>query len=1234
MKKCISWILVVVMCLGMLSGCGSNDDSTGNTDRRRRNTSDVEDTSGDKGNTSNVEDPSGDKGNTSNTEDPSGDTGNTSNTEDPSGDTDNFNYEDWLKNGGGSSDVSQEDPSDTESEKHGSKAFSQEMRKGLTVSAEENAFSRDGQLTINELSEDKAEELFTKLNDAYVPVLDAWETDAGLSGDEDIPGIYHCEYDLKSTEIPEELYDSLTVIRIGDDGSVNEYACEVKDGKLIWDSSRNSITIVTVALWTTAVVVEVAAGMYAYDYYQQWIGAKYIKKGYEIVKLADQDSDFTFYYDRPESTTELKAMEDAIKEKAFEEAREWYKASGQYTGIELFTSKEERINAKAAMIMKEMLAADEAYQKALKEYNAIPADVKAEIECVKAARDFIRWHLKASALGYKADVVLASEYENHGEQLTPWVKRRYIVVRRIPASYDEYGDIVVDARYYNEVLTTCAHEMFHLYTAKHYTDLSFKNTAFAEMTALWAQAEAEEYFKEYNYFKEYAPGESMPENAEELGQAGRKYLALGLDGLPDDAISERLKPAQDKGYATYAFPIFIKKRLKSKVSPWDMSVKYDEQWGRGFEKVFTTTFGISTGELETYWRLFVRENKTRLSKVSDELKYGESVTFLKEGKNISSGSSLFTIDGHYKVTLPAADYSVRASDFSLFKEEKTELLIVEDPERASKIPNLEFVMPDGTVKTETKNGFAVSYTPTKSDAPFYILSVQGNGGKAESYFEVYPLFAPDAPKAEVDKDKKGVDVTLLSALTEVKEAKDKVTDGIMITVKSGEAIVQTQKVSFSDFEKGKDYVANVPFNSAEVPESVDITISEYTDAGAGAKEYQGPESKAVTVRTGGNAVGWVEPITGLGITSDMSADQIEVLLYENHVDQMELVPRQMIKEIYGAYTPENMGKKVTFDIEADPVIVKLDSKTPYELKQYISYEDLGLVLFDHKIPTGYDCDLKLNDLMLVKKHLNYNSKPGQVVVIFGEESTVEYGYHYAKYDSKDSEVIDEEVFTQGEDNKKVNLERRLYYIQKDGKLYLTFQYASEHYWEVTRVHIGGEGWVDPLSYKGGSNLADFFETTKASPAKYLRVSPMLHDTLHDLSLTDSSGYSFVIDLADGAETVYKKERVSINLNNKSVLLNVEVHFKTTLKSVTGGQIPQISVTKMTAYDLDGAVVLDYKPSSDLFYVGYSTEADEYFDTNFKKTAYRRNCLYQSHGEQKGDEGIGFYFHIDEAYIGK
>ncbi len=1212
MKKCVSLILVLAMCLSMFAGCGRKP-----------------------------ADPAG----PGTAVDPPA-------SEDPSGSSGTSEYENWLINGGGSSDVSQEDPpaedpdgedssgedssgedsSGEGTEGEGSKAFRKEMRKGLTVSAEENAFSKDGQLQISDLSDEKAEELFTKLNASYVPVLDAWETDAGLSGDEELPGTYHCEYDLRAAEIPEELYDSLTVVRIGEDGSVNEYACEVKDGKLIWDSSKNSITVVTVALWTTAVVAEIVLGMYAYDYYTEWIGAKYIRDGYEIVKLADQDSDFTFYYDRPESTKELKEMEAAIKEKAFAEAREWYKSVGQYTAFSFLFSAESKINTKAAQLMKEMLAADEAYQKALKAYNAIPADVKTEIECVKAARNYIRWTLKASALGYKADVVLASEYDNHGEQISPWIKRNYIVVRRIPASYDKDGEIVVAAKDYNTVLTTCAHEMFHLYTSKHYASMSFKNTSFAEMTALWAQAEAEEHFKDY-LLKEYAQGEQPAETAEELGIAGKKYLALGLDGMPDDSILERLKPAQDKGYATYAFPMFIKKRLNSKVTPWDMSVNYDKQWGQSFEKVFTTTFGITASELETFWRLFVRENKNKFGKANDELKYGETVIFRKDGKNVSSAGTVVSIDGHYRIPLAAADYSVRTSVFSLYREPTTEILIVEDPERKSKIPSLELVLPDGAAKKETKNGLVVSLEAT-ADQSLYVLAVQGNGGKADSFYDVYPLFPPDAPKAEADQEKKGVDVTLSSALTEAPEAKDKVTDGILITVKSGEETIQTQKVPFSEFEKGKDYVANVPFNSGDLPESVDVTISEYTDKGAGAEAYEGPESKAVSVKTGAKAAGWVEPVAALGITSEMDSNTIEEILFEQHVDQLELVPRQIEKDIYHVYTPEFEGRSVLLDLEADPVIVKLDTKTPYELKQYVSYEDLGLVIWDHQIPTGYDCDLKLNDLQLVKKSLPYSDKSGEVIVTFGKESEVTYGYHYAEYDSKDTEVTGEEIFTQGDNNIRVKFTNEMYYRLKDGKLYVQFHYDSDFFWEVPRVHIGGEGWVDPLSYKGGENLADFFEATKASPAKYLRVSPLLCDTKHDFLLPEYSGHSFLIDLSDGAETVYKKDKVFINLNNKSPELSVEVRFKTTLESVDGGRIPRISVTKMMVYDTDGNVVFDYKPSGDLFYRGLSEEADKYFSERFRKHTYRSDCLYQGHGEKKGDEGIEFNFHIDEAYIGK
>ena len=98
-------------------------------------------------------------------------------------------------------------------------------------------------------------------------------------------------------------------------------------------------------------------------------------------------------------------------------------------------------------------------------------------------------------------------------------------------------------------------------------------------------------------------------------------------------------------------------------------------------------------------------------------------------------------------------------------------------------------------------------------------------------------------------------------------------------------------------------------------------------------------------------------------------------------------------------------------------------------------------------------------------------------------------------------------------------------------------------------------------------------------------------------------------------------------------MTVEVRFKTTLKSVNGGKIPQISVTKMTAYDVNGGVLFDYKPSGDLLYRGYSAEADKYF-SRFWDDDDRSDCLYQGHGEKKGDESIGFYFHVDEAYMGK
>ena len=77
-----------------------------------------------------------------------------------------------------------------------SKAFSEEIVDGVTISAEKNALDKNRKFTMEEVSAEKYEELadsYQKKYDEPGLLYDVWELDAGLKDDEVLPGTYRID---------------------------------------------------------------------------------------------------------------------------------------------------------------------------------------------------------------------------------------------------------------------------------------------------------------------------------------------------------------------------------------------------------------------------------------------------------------------------------------------------------------------------------------------------------------------------------------------------------------------------------------------------------------------------------------------------------------------------------------------------------------------------------------------------------------------------------------------------------------------------------------------------------------------------------------------------------------------------------------------------------------------------------------------------------------------------------
>ena len=209
-----------------------------------------------------------------------------------------------------------------------SKAFSEEIVDGVTISAEKNALDKNRKFTMEEVSAEKYEELadsYQKKYDEPGLLYDVWELDAGLKDDEVLPGTYRIDMDLDKLGIDKSMQEDAKLYRIDDEGNWYEYSTELDGSTLTCDSNQNSL--VAVLLGVGAVAIPSFAGYQ--DLSKKSEGGAYMKvRGVNkyILKVDNKDR-FQIIIDTEavrktifESTDVYNDAFDRAKKEAFKQA--------------------------------------------------------------------------------------------------------------------------------------------------------------------------------------------------------------------------------------------------------------------------------------------------------------------------------------------------------------------------------------------------------------------------------------------------------------------------------------------------------------------------------------------------------------------------------------------------------------------------------------------------------------------------------------------------------------------------------------------------------------------------------------------------------------------------------------------------------------------------------------------------------------------------------------------------
>ena len=698
----------------------------------------------------------------------------------------------------------------------GTKEVNQSFDFGLQIHADKNALDIDRTFTAVQIEDDnRLMELTEKLEDQSGIVLDAFEIDAGLSPDERFPDTFTMTYDLKKLGIPESLYDYLSVVRIGDDGTQYPLVTKSDGAKLICSSDQNSIFLFVVTGLLTFGPLSI--------YTAQHMGKYGIKGSSQYTSTTFCDGRYRLMW--PET---MKAENEAVALKLMDDMQEIYQSQFRTRGFKsrsdlirkigaLDPNKKWRDNAKKAF---GDLYSDKEFCVLLEKYmdpewqdqNLLPYTVLIYKRAIIAADGYIRkerdFYMKERTL----DLVIDPKLSDLASMKSPSLHYPYILLSGqesgFPRNDEQYSIAkkanLEQARQVANIYLTLVHEMFHVVQSDNIRIRYDVYTSFFEATAVAVEKEALDYFKKNKtdvFYDNYKYEESYIKHYETL----RLPLGSGASFTYDNEYRQQ-------GYLLSDFVIFLRdkyfgsnpnKLMEKVVSGLRASSGYFDAL-RSEELLFITSLCKATGKskdvLAKDYEEWLLKNDTKIlnrTYAIEGKESSDSLPDLVKGSvyklSTDNKSRSVKIESRYKPLSASANIlDINVGDQS----DEAYLVIVQNNEEIVKNKDIRrFYFPDiNNIKsTELKEKYTViNDLKTKASG---ILEVNAYHGTKEysSVDDVFILTKPTPPKLSLSGGKLNITLDDSSGLL-----KKGLIDGYVLTVidsKGNSVLLKVDKTS-------------------------------------------------------------------------------------------------------------------------------------------------------------------------------------------------------------------------------------------------------------------------------------------------------------------------------------------------------------------------------------------------------------------------------------------------------
>ena len=364
-----------------------------------------------------------------------------------------------------------------------------------------------------------------------IPVVHAFEFDAGLKDNETFPGLVTLELDLKAADIPRDYWDDLAVFRIDDDGRFLQLGSRVNGSVLTISTRRNSKILTTVLLAVLGYVSSI--------FWEQRNHEKFGHSDYRAYKIPGEKYGlYTIYwpedhkYQKPRDSNMPAAVQKDLNQISQLTDFKWdpaklqfvYEGSGDIEPDQYMARLDHLIQSEAYLRLKSRLRNLDFLLR-----YVYPEKVAILVEALTRAHDYLFDVRRFKNISDGVDIVLRDPFPaDHGDGSGSYVDQAttypYIIINlpliqtgeELEDELKPYVKNKIDQKVLDKMRSrnlaeqdgnrdslhaTCAHELFHVVQEAYHNAVFYNYEHFSESTAVLLESEAVAYFKKKGYLK-------------------------------------------------------------------------------------------------------------------------------------------------------------------------------------------------------------------------------------------------------------------------------------------------------------------------------------------------------------------------------------------------------------------------------------------------------------------------------------------------------------------------------------------------------------------------------------------------------------------------------------------------------------------------------------------------------------------------------------------------------------